>query len=401
MADTFAELNVTDTLASAAEAIGFSKPTELQERLLPMVQGGANVLVCANGGSGRTLGYLLPMMERLLGHEPREGRGPRSLILSPSRDTAMKTGRMIKSVAQTSHLRFGTVVGGRPYPMQHQLLRRPLDLLVATPARLMDHMRRGRVPFERLEILVVDGVDELFETGFESELDFVVDAVAGESLQTVLLAGRMSADVEALSARVQPDAQRIELVAAPPAVQGEEIAAEAEKKTPADKPRGRGRNVRSNTRSRRPRGANKNNATPQGEVNGNVAEPAGNAARAGQGKTRKGKAKSAPKRAPTGNAAGTARGQNRRTGGGQGRRKPQVHFPSDYANGPHQPKSPAEAVEQHREVKRHEPMQYLADYGFSSGSKANKPVTVVYRNKHRKPLHRDDEGNDGNGDSDA
>ncbi|MEJ2480552.1 MAG: DEAD/DEAH box helicase, partial [Acidihalobacter sp.] len=180
------ELNVTDTLAEAAQAAGFSKPTALQERLLPVIRSGADVLLQAPGGGARSLAYLLPMMQRLLERDPLEGRGPRSLILSPSRDAAMKVGRTIKDIGRDSPLRFGTVVGGRPYPMQHQLLRRPLDILVATPSRLMDHIRRGRVPFERLEMLVIDRVDEMLELGLKDDLEFIA-STSPEQRQTVLL----------------------------------------------------------------------------------------------------------------------------------------------------------------------------------------------------------------------
>ncbi len=385
MAETFVELNVADTLAEAAQAAGFSKPTALQERVLPVIQGGADVLLQAPGGGARSLAYLLPMMQRLLERDPLEGRGPRSLILSPSRDAAMKVGRTIKDLGRDSPLRFGTVVGGRPYPMQHQLLRRPLDILVATPSRLMDHIRRGRVPFERLEMLVIDRVDEMLELGLKDDLEFIA-STSPEQRQTVLLAERISDGVNDLSERLQRDPERLEFEVpsetAQQAVVGEP---EAQPKPAAQREgRRRSRNGR-DAQNRKPRGQKKA-AAPRGEVNGNVAPSA-------QQPKPKSKTKTKPARTGNGNAnkAGL-RGPGRRSGG-QGRRQSDVRFPSDYANGPKAPQSPAEAAEQHREVKRHEPMQYLADYGFSSGPRTRKPVTVVYRGKGRKSVRR--EGGDG------
>lgn len=388
LAETFAELNVVDTLAEAVQAAGFSKPTALQERLLPIIQGGADVLLQAHSGSGRSLAYQLPMMQRLLEREPHEGRGPRSLILSPSRDAAMKVGRMIKDLGRDSPLRFGTVVGGRPYPMQHQLLRRPLDILVATPARLMDHIRRGRVPFERLEALVIDRVDEMLEMGLEEDLAFIAGTAPGPR-QTVLLAERLGAAVEALSERLQREPQRIEFDEPPaavptaPAVQPEATAKPAAK--PAGQREGRRRRSGRDGQVRKPRGQ-KNAGAPRGEVNGNVALSSPSAAKP------KPKAKSANS-SNSNNKPGRA-GNSKAGLRGPGRRQSDVRFPSDYANGPRAPQSKSDAAEQHREVKRHEPAQYLADYGFSSSPSTRKPVTVVYRSKGRKSVRRKDEGGD-------
>jgi hypothetical protein len=405
LAETFAELNVVDTLAEAVQAVGFSKPTALQEHLLPIIQGGADVLLQAHSGSGRSLAYQLPMMQRLLERDPLEGRGPRSLILSPNRDAAMKVGRMIKDLGRDSPLRFGTVVGGRPYPMQHQLLRRPLDILVATPARLMDHIRRGRVPFERLEILVIDRVDEMLDMGLEEDLAFIAGTAPGQR-QTVFLAERLSVAVEALSERLQREPQRIEFDAPPaqaapaaPEVEPEEAVAK-----PAAKPAGQ-REGRRRSRSgrdgqsRKPRGQKNAGASPRGEVNGNVAAPSPSATRPkpkAKSNSNNGNGNSNNKQGRAGNNKAGLRGPGRRTGG-QGRRQPDVRFPSDYANGPRAPQSKSDAVEQHREVKRHEPGQYLADYGFSSGPSTRKPVTVVYRSKGRKSVRREDEGSDEDG----
>jgi hypothetical protein len=394
LSETFAELNVADTLAEAARAVGFSKPTALQQRLLPVIQGGTDVLLQAHGGSARSLAYLLPMMQRLLEREPQEGRGPRSLILSPSRDAAMKVGRMIKDLGRDSPLRFGTVVGGRPYPMQHQLLRRPLDILVATPSRLMDHIRRGRVPFERLEMLVIDRADEMLEQGLKDDLEFIAGTATAQC-QTLLLAESINAELDGLSERLQREPERLELEEPPKAAQP---AVATEPEAPAAKPnkpaaqRGEGlgrRRSRSGRdgQARKPRGQ-KNAAAPRGEVNGNVAPSA---------QKPKSKVNKNKQQAQGGNNKAGVRGPGRRSGGQQGRRKSEVRFPSDYANGPRtgHGQSPAEAAEQHREVKRHEPMQYLADYGFSSGPRTRKPVTVVYRGKGRKSARRegdDDEG---------
>ncbi|MEJ2480259.1 MAG: hypothetical protein P8Y78_08780, partial [Acidihalobacter sp.] len=194
-----------------------------------------------------------------------------------------------------------------------------------------------------------------------------------------------------LSERLQRGPERIESEAPPETVQ-QKVGGEPEAQPkPAAQREGRRRpRTGRDSQGRKSRGQKKA-AAPHGEVNGNVAAPA---AQKPKPKPKpKSKAKNKPARAGNeANSKAGLRGPGRRSGG-QGRRKSDVRFPSDYANGPRASQSPAEAAEQHREVKRHEPMQYLADYGFSSGPRTRKPVTVVYRGKGRKSVRR--EGEDG------
>ena len=365
LAESFSELNLDPSLVEAAAAQGLVGPSELQERLLPLLQSGAHVRLRAGQESGQKTGYLLPLMQRLLDTTPQEGKSPRALILCPDREQAMALGRTLKALGNDSPLRFGTVVGGRPYPMQHQLLRRPLDILVATPTRLADHMRRGHVPFDRLRLLVLDEADEMLDSAMEADLEFILEATAGGVEQTLLRYRHSTPALERLSARLQPAAQSIEMP----------VAEEEDARMPPD--------LHESRKARRgPR-----RRTPFGRVAA-TSHKSGNAK--GKGKVAHGKANASGRQSGK-SAAATVKNRAPGRRNGPHRRQPAVRFPSDHANAGRPPAPPGEAVEQHREVKRHEPQQYLADYGFASSPRTRRPVTIIYRNKSRKPIHGDEE----------
>ncbi len=378
LAESFSELDFDRILVERAHANGIAKPSELQTQLMPALRSGQNVLLRASDGGNQKSGYLLPLMQHLLGTEPLEGKGPRALILSPSRDVAMQIGRDLKALGSGTPLRFGAVVGGRPYPTQHQLLRRPLDILIATPSRLADHMRRGHVPFERLQLLLVDAVDEMLSGGMIDDVDFIIASTKQTSPQTLLLSRHIHSLVEIYSQRIQGEARRIELAVG----QSDEQNIGAEMSA-LEKSKG-------GPRRRSPYGRLIQSGRPSAHKNARKPSTGGDKG-AGNGRRGAGKAAGEPqKKSQLGNRGKSSRSNGRRTG--KNPRQVEVRFPSDYANGPRKTPDAADVVEQHREVKRHEPSsQYLADYGFSKRTKERKPVTITYRNKGRKAARSGEE----------
>lgn len=422
MAESFADLTLADPLLAAIEELGLVAPNEMQSQLIPAVLAGRDVLAVSPAGSGGTTGYLLGLMQHLLAQAPPEGRGPRALVLAPTRDQAMQVGRMIKQLGHDTRLRFGTVVGGRPYPTQHQLLRRPLDILVATPGRLMDHIRRGRVPFERLKLLLLDKADQMLDMGLGSEIYSLVDAGGSNLEQTIILSDAPNDAVGLLAARLTRDPQRVGLAAelAVPAVRApalpttESASAEdiddldEDERQPAGlgdtdvQPRAHAPRAKSSRGSRRSGSGNNGNGAqgnkssavgkpPRGprpprqsnNGNGNGQKPAAQAPAKTAGKPAKGGLRGPGRRVVAGGGAQQP-GQ-----GGRGRRLSGVRFPSDYASGPGGPAKAAPA--EPRGPQPNEPVQYSADYGFSVAPGARKPVNVVYRTKNRRRRDEDDE----------
>lgn len=394
MAESFADMPLAEPLLAAVEELGFVDPKEKQSILIAAMLSGSDVLAIMPPGTGGTTAYLMGLIQLLLSDVSGEGRGPRALVLAPTRDQAMQIGRMIKQLGHDTRLRFGTVVGGRPYPTQHQLLRRPLDILVATPGRLMDHIRRGRVPFERLKLLLLDKADRMLDMGLGSEIYGIVDASGLAREQTIILSEAPNAAVNLLAARLMNEPVSVgveasEAVAKPAAEKPSERhdAAESELFEEEDRqpPGLRSTGETTNTpgkRSKPPRGKRRTGGSGAKEAqNGKH----GKASRGTRAPHQGGAQKSGTQTALNKQTKAGLRGPGRRstTGqGGRGRRMSDVRFPSDYASGPGGP--PKAPPAEPRGPRANEPVQYSADYGFSVAPGARKPVNVVYRTKNRR-----------------
>ncbi|MEE8434090.1 MAG: DEAD/DEAH box helicase, partial [bacterium] len=142
---------------------GFHTPTVIQAKSIPVGLRGRDVMASAQTGTGKTAAFVLPALQRLLTPPAREGRGPRVLILTPTRELAGQVEVVIRQLARFTSLRSGTVVGGMSYGPQERMLRGGVDLLVATPGRLMDHMERGLMDFTRLELFILDEADRMLD----------------------------------------------------------------------------------------------------------------------------------------------------------------------------------------------------------------------------------------------
>lgn len=416
MAELFADLKLAAPLVAAVEELGLTTPREMQSQLISSILTGRDVMVISSPGSGGTTGYLLGMMQHLLDEPPSDGRGPRALVLAPTRDQAMQVGRIIKQLGHNTRLRFGTVVGGRPYPTQHQLLRRPLDILVATPGRLMDHMHRGRVPFERLRFLLLDKANQMLDMGLGSEIYNIVNNVGDNLEQTVILSDAANDAVGLLSARLTQNPRKLgyeddsietdDSVFSSSALinqSDEGSVEEADQSANLSKAGNKSRNYHSRARSGKgPRRVG--NARSRGNGNGPQESRNGSSFKRPQSNRQGNRQKTAeqtnsnPSGKPVKNVSkgpGSRRAGSKAGGQGRrGRRSPNVRFPSDYASGRGTPSknTPVEP----RGPQANEPVQYSADYGFSVAPGSRKPVNVVYRTKNRR--RREEDNNDSDND---
>lgn len=207
-------LNVHPKLQQAIKALGYKIPTEIQKRAIPEVIQGKDLLASAETGAGKTVAFGLPALQRLISHPPvAEGRGPRVLILTPTRELASQITDAIASLSKFSNFRFGIITGGVPYPAQEQLLRRPLDVLIATPGRLMDHMSRDRVDFSRLEMFILDEADRMLDMGFVKDMEHIAAALPQEH-QTLLFSATLEGEVQRISRKFLKDPICIQLAMA-------------------------------------------------------------------------------------------------------------------------------------------------------------------------------------------
>ncbi len=208
---SFAALNLSPPLLQALADAQHETPTPIQASAIPVVMAGDDLMASAKTGTGKTAAFILPALQRLLTPSAVRGRGPRVLVLSPTRELAGQ----IKDAASTyarhiPQIRIGSIVGGVPYPAQQKLLMRPLDLLVATPGRLLDHIEQRRVDFSRLELVILDEADRMLDMGFLQDVERIM-AAAPDSRQTVMFSATFEGPVTALATRLLKSPKRIRI----------------------------------------------------------------------------------------------------------------------------------------------------------------------------------------------
>jgi superfamily II DNA/RNA helicase len=209
---SFKELKLNAQFLKAIDATGYTNPTEIQTKAIPTILAGRDLMASAQTGTGKTAAFVLPALERLLNPSPVAGIGPRVLVLTPTRELAMQVNDNIRTFSRFARFNTGTVVGGMAYPPQIRMLNKPLDLLVATPGRLMDHMQQGRVDFSRLEILVLDEADRMLDMGFVDAVKTIAKATPANR-QTLLFSATFEGKVMAIAKQLLKDPARIQLAA--------------------------------------------------------------------------------------------------------------------------------------------------------------------------------------------
>ncbi|MDH5752638.1 MAG: DEAD/DEAH box helicase, partial [Deltaproteobacteria bacterium] len=189
---------------------GFKTPTEVQFKSIPVALQGRDVLASAQTGTGKTAAFVLPCLQKLLTPATREGRGPRVLVLTPTRELAGQVEVVIRQMGRFTSLRSGMVVGGMSYGPQERMLRNGVDLLVATPGRLMDHMERGLVDFSRVELFVLDEADRMLDMGFVKPVRQIAAALP-KVRQTLLFSATLEGQVMSIAKSLLNDPERIHL----------------------------------------------------------------------------------------------------------------------------------------------------------------------------------------------
>ncbi|MDB4910042.1 MAG: box helicase domain protein, partial [Gemmatimonadetes bacterium] len=191
---SFAELMLAPELLRAVADAGYTTPTPIQARAIPLILRGRDIMGLAQTGTGKTAAFTLPIVQRLLGG-PRRAR---ALILTPTRELAVQVRESFAKYAEHSGLAIIDVYGGVPLGPQEQALRAGVDVIVATPGRLLDHMERQNVAFDDLEVLVLDEADRMLDMGFAPQLNRIVSEIP-KYRQTLLFSATMPPEVEALA----------------------------------------------------------------------------------------------------------------------------------------------------------------------------------------------------------
>ena len=215
----FAALGLHAALVRAVADSGYSQPTEVQSRAIPSALQGQDLRVSSSTGSGKTASFVLPALSRVLaargdGKRREKGvvHGPRVLVLAPTRELAMQVSKAASTYGtHVQGLRVATVVGGVPYGAQLKALRGPLDVLIATPGRLMDHMASGKAILANVELLVLDEADRMLDMGFIDDIRHIAESLP-EQRQTMMFSATFAGHVGRLASELlRDDAQTIDV----------------------------------------------------------------------------------------------------------------------------------------------------------------------------------------------
>ena len=208
----FSTLGLSPSLCTPLAALGYTRPTPVQTLAIPVVLGGNDLLARAQTGTGKTAAFGLPMIDRLLvrGQRPADRRSPRGLVLVPTRELAQQVHQALKTYGAPAGLRVAAIFGGVPIQPQVQTLRRGLDIIVATPGRLIDHLQRRTVALSAVEILTLDEADRMLDMGFLPPLRRILTTVP-RARQTLLLSATFSREVVRLSGEFTRDPVRVDV----------------------------------------------------------------------------------------------------------------------------------------------------------------------------------------------
>ena len=207
---SFETLGVGAPILRALDHLGFDAPTEIQAAAIPSLMAGDDLIGVAQTGGGKTAAFVIPMLERLAGHSDKPKPGmPRALILAPTRELAIQITDKIKELSTGTSARCCTVYGGAPYRTQLHILRRGVDILVATPGRLKDHMKQGNIYLDEAEYFVLDEADRMLDMGFVDEVRTIAKRLPSGH-QSVMFSATMNGKVSELAATLLRDAVRVE-----------------------------------------------------------------------------------------------------------------------------------------------------------------------------------------------
>ncbi|SSW65525.1 ATP-dependent RNA helicase RhlE [Achromobacter veterisilvae] len=211
---SFENLGLAPALLSAVQDAGFNTPTAVQAAAIPQALAGHDLMVSSQTGSGKTAAFMLPALHRIAQMPANKGVGVQVLVLTPTRELALQVTEATATYGRKlADLRTATVVGGMPYGAQLKALSRRVDVLVATPGRLIDHLQSGRVKLNTVHTLVLDEADRMLDMGFIEDIETIVGRLP-QDRQTLLFSATLDGTIAKLAARMMRDPQRIEMAGA-------------------------------------------------------------------------------------------------------------------------------------------------------------------------------------------
>ena len=210
MASTFKELGLVDEILSAVSDAGYKKPSEVQAQAIPAILKGVDLQVSAQTGTGKTAAFLLPVLHKLHTNPVDGDRIPRALILTPTRELAIQISENFDTYSANLNLKSAAVFGGASMGAQIKRLEKGVDLIIATPGRLLDHTSQQTVNLEKIEFLVIDEADRMLDMGFKHDFRKIKKNLP-KRMQSMLFSATFPPEVLDLAASTLHNASRIQV----------------------------------------------------------------------------------------------------------------------------------------------------------------------------------------------
>ena len=204
---TFEDLKISKSILKAIEELGFTEATPIQEKAIPMIRSGADVLGIAQTGTGKTAAYLIPVIMKLV---KAEGNDPRAIILAPTRELAIQVGEDLRDLTRFTNLRAATVYGGIGWTKHAELIKPGVDILVATPGRLWDLYRAEAVSLKKVKTLIIDEADRMLDMGFIPQIRNFLEVLPVKR-QNLLFSATFNEKVETMSHEFLDFPERVEV----------------------------------------------------------------------------------------------------------------------------------------------------------------------------------------------
>jgi ATP-dependent RNA helicase DeaD len=211
----FAALGLSKSLVESTTALGYEEPTPVQRETIPLLLEGRDLLGQAATGTGKTAAFALPMLQRIEDSGEAGRRHASGLILVPTRELAMQVAEAVHKYARGTRLTVLPLYGGAPMHQQIRTLERGANIVVATPGRALDHIRRRTLVLEKLQVLILDEADEMLDMGFADDLDAILEATPA-SRQTALFSATMPPRIRSIAERHLKDPARIAIAGEKP-----------------------------------------------------------------------------------------------------------------------------------------------------------------------------------------
>jgi ATP-dependent RNA helicase DeaD len=204
----FKDLNISSEIQRAVEDMGFEEATPIQSLAIPHILEGKDVTGQAQTGTGKTAAFGIPILEMV---DPSE-RELQAVILCPTRELAIQVAEELKKLSTyLKRVNVLPIYGGQPIERQIKALRKGVQIIIGTPGRVMDHMRRGTLEMGNVKVLVLDEADEMLDMGFREDIEFVLDYIPDQR-QILLFSATMSPDILYITRRYQDDPEFLKVV---------------------------------------------------------------------------------------------------------------------------------------------------------------------------------------------